>query len=474
MADTGARCPRRRPRFASASARRLLLTALAAGLLSACGGSTDTGTGAGAPPSVGASAAGGAQSADTTVRIDTTVRHQVIDGFGASERVFSDPHVANSPTSTVPPDAQRQVLQSLISGAGLSRLRAILDPPQSADPPYDFHAKLGDDHIALMRLATGLGLRTFFAAPVGLEQWMLDSPAKYVDWAVTMLLRFKQMGVDMPLYSPSNEPSNVQGLPSGWLDTVVSLLGPRMQQAGLSTRLVIPDDIDPVSAVRQATSVLGDPRSRPFVAALAYHLYASDPRAGIEGMKALGAQYHLPVWMTEFSAPQLGSWPGSLEWARDIHELLTLGDVSAVDYLWGFFGSHEKPHTLISLQLDGGTYQGETPQPVYSITEQYARFARPGCVRVDAVSDQDDVLTTAFTCPDRSIVVVAINDGAATRTVSFGLHGATLAVSVPMRMTRTSAREDAVDAGAPAATDSAFLAPLPPQSITTVTGTLSS
>src|SRR5437870_5697719 len=109
-----------------------------------------------------------------SVTVDLRKQLQVWDGFGSSERLFSDPHVANAPQSVVPPRAQHEILSLLYTRLGLTRARVVLDPGIQAarGGPFNFSGKLGEDQIPFIRQATELGLKTFFPGPVYLEDWM--------------------------------------------------------------------------------------------------------------------------------------------------------------------------------------------------------------------------------------------------------------------------------------------------------------
>ena len=70
-------------------------------------------------------------------------------------------------------------------------------------------------------------------------------------------------------------------------------------------------------------------------------------------MKTLAEQYQLPLWMTEFTMGAMGTTGRTqdpFKWASLMHDLISDYNVSAVDYLWGFFGEWEgNATTLISL-----------------------------------------------------------------------------------------------------------------------------
>jgi glucosylceramidase len=248
---------------------------------------------------------------------------------------------------------------------------------------------------------------------------------------------------------------------------VVALLGPRMRDAGLGTKLVIPDDLNPDAAYERAVAVLDDERARPFVGALAYHLYSQggDLEEQLRRMAALGARHRLPVWMTEYSDERYASWPGALEWAKAMHQVIVAGDATAVDYLWGFFGSQERPHTLISLDLREGRYRGRSLTYAYHLTGQFSRFVSPGCVRVDASSQDQAVLTSAFGCPGNELVVVAVNTSEGTMPLAFSVQGGQVFGEVGT--TRTGQHEAGVALAPVSSRAGGFDATLPGRTVTT-------
>ena len=409
-----------------------------------------------------------AQPASATVRVDVRARRQRIDGFGSSERVWSDPHLSRSPNTSVPPAAQDAILTALYRRLGLTRARNVLDPgiEQRRGGPFNFAGKLTDDHVAFVKQASRYGLRTFFPGPVYLENWMTpDDPGSYVDWAMAVLGRWRELGAEPPLYAPLNEPQVARDFPPDWMRRVVIELGRRLRAAGFRTRLVIPDDENPVDAYRRAQAVLADPDARQYVAALAYHVYRIGGPADYARLRRLAARYRLPVWMTEFQQRAYATWPGALGWAVKMHELLTVGGVSAIDYLWGFFGDWTSQATLISIDFDGGRYRSHSFMPTYYLTGQFSRFVRPGYRRVRTSPESaGPVLTSAYTGNGR-LVVVAINTGSRAETLRLDVRGTRLRGRVSAVRTSRSDRWRSLRARR--ARGSRLSAELAPESVTT-------
>ena len=141
------------------------------------------------------------------------------------------------------------------------------------------------------------------------------------------------------------------------------------------------------------------------------------------------------------------------------------GRVSAVDYLWGFFGSWQRPATLVSLDFDAGVYRGMSLTPVYWLTGQWSRYVRPGYRRVAATPAASGILTSAFTGSGK-VVVVSVNPGTDDTTVRYSLLGKRVAPKVAV--VRTSADERWRALPAIRASGSRFTLRLPPRSVTTV------
>ena len=412
----------------------------------------------------GADSSRGAQP--ETVVVDAAVRRQRIDGFGTTERVWSDPHLSKSPVTDVPPRAQRAILTALYKRLGLTRVRPFLDQGIEfrEGGPFNFAGKLGDAHIAFVKQAIPFGLRTVFPAPVYFEDSVNENNVgAYVDFAMGVLTHWRSRGYTPRLFSPINEQQISHTLSDEWMHKMVLQMGARMSAAGLPTKLVIPDDENPNDAYRRALAVLADPDARKYVAAIAFHIYkgsASDwPR-----LRALASNYRLPLWMTEYWSPDYTSWPGVLGWARNVNDLLTAG-VNAVDYLWGFFGDWAagSAGAYISISFDNGKYRSYTLNPLYYVMGQYSRFVRPGDVRIAAAAPTG-VPTTAFLGRNR-IVIVSINHGGSPVLVRYRVRGT--GVRGRAQVVRSSAAERWRVLAPARLSASGFSARLAPQSITT-------
>ena len=417
-------------------------------------------------PGAGTAPATTRAAGTTDVTVDLRDTRQTIQGFGSSERVWNDPHLSKSPNTSVPADAQAEILTALYRRLGLTRVRPVLDGGVQKQPggPFDFSGRFGDAHAAFVKQARPYGLRTVFPGPVYLEDWMKENdPGSYVAWAMAMLKRWRANGVELQLYAPLNEPTIARDFAPEWMRQVVRQLGAQMRAAGFKTKLVIPDDQNPVDAYGRAVAVLEDPVARQYVGALAYHIYKGGPEDLIP-MRQLATRYRVPLWMTEYASKRYVDWDSSLDWAQRMHVLLTTGGVNAVDYIWGFFGSWVQTDTMISIAFDNGAYRGFSYTPIYWMTGQYSRYVRPGYVHVGSTASSDAVLASAYKGPKRAIVV-ATNTGDATQTIRVTIAGGMLKGLVRPVRSSTSERWRSLAAIVPRI--GSFTATLPPRSITT-------
>lgn len=367
--------------------------------------------------------------ATATVSIFPQESRQIMAGFGVSSRVWDDPHVSAAPSTSVPPAAQEKILTLLFTELGLTRMRPVTDGgvepvnDNSDSARFDwekfkFEWKRNDAHISLVEQAQAKGMTTFFVSPVTLEPWMTENnPDEYVEWALAILLRWRERGLELPYFSVINEPGYKRGgiWPAEWMRTVVKGLGARMREEGLKTMLVIPDDLNPGEAYKRASVVLQDPEARRYVGALAYHLYGAD-ESHLALVRSLAAEYGVPIWMTEFSVPNATTFSGGMEWIKIIYKLVANYNVSAVDYMWGFFGSGEKNHTILIIEFLDGKYIQHHVGPLYYLTGHFSKFIRPGAIRIETHSSSHDLLVTSYKSGSQ-LVIVAINAGHEDRQV---------------------------------------------------------
>ncbi len=418
--------------------------------------------------------------AQVSITIDTSIVYQRMDGFGTSVRVFNDPHIIGGAVSDPIADGlvisaaeEDVILDLLYVDLGLTRARsatgedgAIENPNDNSDPydtdttQFDFAWKKMDAHIDYISRVVPRGVDTWFPSTIKLENWMTEAePAEYAEWAFAIIKRWRDQGVELPLYSIVNEPGYAfSGIWSGeFLRDCIKLLGPKLDSAGMITRIVIPDDLNANEAITRAQIIMADSTARSYVAALGYHLYGGSA-ANKTAMMQLGLQYDVPVWMTEYSRPD------AFDWGNVIHDEIANYGASAVDNMWGFWGAQGNGDAnYISLNYTGNTYTGYTIEKHYYVTGQYSKYVRPGARRVEAISSNTDVRVTSYIDGTGMAIVVHNNHGVP-QTVDFTTNGLNAGV---LGAVRTSLTENWAVLPNTTVSNGMFTATLPPNSITT-------
>jgi O-glycosyl hydrolase len=164
--------------------------------------------------------------------------------------------------------------------------------------------------------------------------------------------------------------------------------------------------------------------------------------------------------MSEFSVNDASP----MAWADIVHHLIADQNVSAVDYMWGFFGDWDSAQLVSVHAAPSRQFTGATIRPAGYAMAQYARYVRPGAKRVDLVSSGHGVLATAFIL-DGKISIVALNDGAAPLSVKFVMSGTSNLRN--LNLIRTSDTEHLAPIGHLVVTNGAFNVELPAKSIST-------
>ena len=426
----------------------------------------------------GVSVQQGAHDALNTAKIviDGGRRYQTMGGFGSSQRAWRDGHLANrvGPPPAIPEAIQKTILTQLYTELGLTRVRPTgvrftMDPAPGDHPG----GLLLDGRIAYVKQSMAFGLKTVISENNPLDGTTAADFEKHVENTLALLLYWRARGVEPAYQSLMNEPTeNRAWADAVWHHNVIKTLGPRLRAAGLKTRLVVPDELNACVAYPIAHAIMDDSEARRYVGALTYHMYDMYDGAAtcLEKMTDLSRAYNVPIWMTEYAWEP--GFDGSFEWAKQIHDLVVNYRVSAVDYMWGFFGEWDlhRFHTEQLIQVAFGpnaTYAGHHRTSKYYATGQFSRFVHSGDVRIGAESDAKDVLVSAYQGSDKLVLILLNDSHAQRRIVVTSRHG-----PLPLSLTgvRTSRSEEWTPLGSLLRAESAFAFNLPPKSVTTLWG----
>jgi len=347
-------------------------------------------------------------------------RYQTMQGFGVAVRVPSDPHLigrygGQENSLAMPATAEAEIMNKLFVELGLTRARMSLQHAPTFTPPFSTAWTYSDAHIDFVRKGIARGLTTWWFAPatgVG----TLGTPQQYADWAITVIRYWRVQGVPFPYWSILNEPYNGGPVSAEWVRDATKILGAKLRAEGHTTKLVIPDGLNPANTVTVGRTVLEDPEARQYVAALSFHMYTSPADFyGTAAVRALADQYGLPLWMSEYSTTEGRLSP--LDYGILMHRLFVEHNVVAHDYMWGFFGDFDVSQ-LISIQSSGLTYLGYTIKPEYYVVGAWSRYVKAGAVRVRAATANASLLVSAFKNPSGKLAVVVINNGSTNASVT--------------------------------------------------------
>lgn len=411
-----------------------------------------------------------AQNAVVQISVDSGKTFQVMQGFGSSVTPFDSGHLwGANPGSLAPrltPEQREEILKLVYQDLGLTRVRFT---PNRGQNQRDI-----DQAISYTQQALHFGANTFFVSPLQLEADVSEfTPEACVRHVLGVIQYWKSKGLELPYYSIINEPGYTRSgiISKEYILAVIKLLGPKLREAGLKTKIVVSDDWTAGEAYKRSSYILADPEARQYVGALAYHLY-NENAEDIRKMAALSEKYKLPVWMTEFSDPRYTGSKGGLNWALTIHDLIVNGNVSAIDYMWPFFGEYSERkwpgNTLIVLKSDanGLRYKGYQTNAMYHAMAQYSRYVRPDFVRVAADSSDPTVKVSAFT-KGKEMVLVLINQGPSPKKIILAMLGERGALTYDV--VRMADGPGAISTGIGSARQP-FETSLPPHSVTTLVG----
>jgi O-glycosyl hydrolase len=413
------------------------------------------------------------------------IAHQRIDGFGYSSKPFGQPDMFGVDAVVMTQAQRRAVIDVLTTSMGLTRDRSLyrngvftIEPTNdNADPLVLNEAALDtsniDNHSDDLAYSISQGTNVRWTSPVVRESWMGNTTAthvsEYAEWLLAIVKRHADNGQPLTHLSPVNEPSYTRNTLSGtFIRDVIKELGPRLDALGLLIPFVIPDDVRASNGYSKAQTIMADAAAAQYVGAIATHLY-DEPVTNLANLAALAGQHGLPLWMTEFSKGALStaSWTESdIGWATLMHELLTVYNVSAIDYLWGWFGEEDTAQ-LITLNHTGTVYDGFVINKVARYTGQWSRHVPPGSIRIGVTSSNANAKVSAFSTPEGKRVIVAVNatGGSISPTITLdSLLGATT-----LTAERSSSSENWVSLAAVATSGNTFVPTLPATSVTTFT-----
>jgi glucuronoarabinoxylan endo-1,4-beta-xylanase len=405
-------------------------------------------------------------TAASAATVDFGTTNQIIRGFGGSE-AWAGPM----------PSAQISALFGETgSGVGLSILRLRIAPAawnssaQTADTSQ-WATELGNG-----KAAQALGA-TIFASPwsppatmktnasVNEGTLISSSYADYAAYLEAYVNYATSQGVNLYAISMQNEPDwnpcpasdNGTGTGAGCYESCLWSAGQMdtwvAQNASvLTTKLIMPESFGFNSAM--SDPALDDANAVGKIAIVGGHLYGGGPY-----YYANAVNKGKDVWMTEhFLNTVSGSTleiADALALAEEIHNSMTVGQYNA--YVW--WGTSSATYASPSLidSNNNPNYFG------YAIA-QFARFVRPGYLRVNATANPSaGIYLSAYSNGGHAVFVV-INSNATTELLPIAIQNLSITSLTP---TQTTATGGLMALSPIPVTGETFTATLPAQSITT-------
>jgi glucosylceramidase len=405
----------------------------------------------------------GTSSEPLTITVDPSTTYQSVVGFGAS-LTDSSAWVIHNHLNQSQQDALMTSLFSPSSGIGISMLRQPMGasdftasgfytyddmPVGQTDPGLTHFSIAHDESYILPQLRQALAIApdlTVMATPWSPPAWMRNGVSTlgqlggalqsqyYSDWAqyfVKFIQAYAAAGVPVSYITPQNEPLNALVLlPSmGVSDTdeamlIGSYLGPALQQAGLSTKILGYDYT--WDNGYYPTTLLNDPTASQYIDGTAWHCYGGDPSQmtpihdlapskGTFETECSGLFSSPPEFVvtdaSQFKKTMNLFINSTRNWARSV----LLWNV-ALDPLNGPSSGCVICRPLVSMSFNLFSGWSWSPQIEYYAMGQVAKFIRPGAVRVSSTSSTAGINDVAFVNTDGSKVIVALNDGSSAQT----------------------------------------------------------
>jgi glucuronoarabinoxylan endo-1,4-beta-xylanase len=268
-------------------------------------------------------------------------------------------------------------------------------------------------------------------------------------------------GVNLYAISVQNEPDYASTWTWWTAAEIVQFL--RANAGSIGTRVIAPESFQYVKSM--SDPILNDSTALANVDIIGAHLYgtsyANFPYPLFQ-QKGAGKE----LWMTEVYYPNStdsgDAWPGALDVGEHIHHAMV--DAGFQTYVWWYLRRSYGP-----MREDGQISKRG------AIMAQFARFVRPGYVRIDATANPaSNVFVSAYRSGD-TVVIVAVNKNTSSVSQQFTLAGAAASGSVANWL--TDASRNVAQQSALSMTNGSVTVALPARSVmtfvTSVSGTTS-
>jgi glucosylceramidase len=245
-----------------------------------------------------------------------------------------------------------------------------------------------------------------------------------------------------PEYSPSNYPGSTFTAAQE-ASFIGSNLGPDLQKAGLSTKIIAYDHNWNDTSFPE--TVLGDSTAGPYTAGVAWHCYAGDPSAQTTVHNAFPNK---DTYFTECSGTQssnpANTFADSLDWQTENLIIGATRNWAKTVATWNMALNPSGGPSMncttctgvvtVDNSADTATYNAE-----YYVLGQASKFVKPGAVRIDSNTfGSGNVEDVAFRNPDGSNALIALNaDTSNAHTFNVDENGQYFTYTLPARAVAT-------------------------------------
>jgi glucosylceramidase len=411
----------------------------------------------------GATFNAGTGSASQTITINPGTTYQAMTGFGASFTDSSAWLVANS--------SQRNTIMTKLfdpnSGIGLDFLRQPIGASDFARSVYSYDDTAGDTSLAnfstahdnsyilpILQQARQLNpATTVMATPWSPPGWMKTSgsmiggtllPADrtaYANYFVKFLQAYAAAGVPVSLVTAQNEPEfspgNYPGMAMSATDEATfinSYLGPAIQNAGLSTKILGYDHN--WNDTGYPSTVLANAGN--YTVGTAWHCYSGDPSAQSTVHNSYPSK---DTYFTECSGSQssntANTFSDSLMWQTENLIIGATRNWAKSVVTWNMAldpsgGPSMNCTTCTGVVTVDNSNGGATYNAEYYVLGQASKFVKPGAVRLDSNTfGSGNVEDVAFKNPDGSHALLVQNANSAAQTFNVSESGQSFTYTLP-------------------------------------------
>ena len=390
-----------------------------------------------------------------TCTVDATSTYQYIRGIGASSAWYG---LAGASAASLFAD------DNINGHIGISSLRARIDPNgnHSGEVNNLVAAKAANPNLlcwatewsppaqykANNNVNGPASNNTFLGASSGTPN---SADTGYASYLVSYIQYAKSRGIDLYAVSVQNEPNwnpdyEACLWTAGQFEVFARAFHDALSAAGLSTKIMIPEPINP-GGLNLASTSMNSATTAPYIGIIGTHLYGGMPNA----LSTYGFTHvtNQEFWETEISA-NTTDISGALQQAGWMQTCLVTASMNAFHYWW----------------IQDLATNGSLNIKAFALGN-YSKFIRPGYYRMGATAaPTSGVQVSAFKNTNNSspskIVFVAINNNTSSTSQTFALNGLNVTSVTPWL---TNSGTGLVAQSAVAVSGNSFTYTLPAQSI---------